>query len=128
MKGVDGIQPEAIEMKLFDPVTSILDKKLPHLFGAGSVEIDRLSPFVGISIGEVFVAEGRQIVSIRSQMVVHNVENHTQASQMRLVHKPFQGIGLTVHITVMPRSFRVSRRVTAASNVPSGVNAPICSS
>ena len=119
-----------------------------------SVEIDGLPPLVGITIGKVVIAKRRQIIPVRPQMVVHDVENHAESSQVRFIDEPFQGLGVTVDMRrrirptpSYPQFHRpgklrhrhdlndgdaeILQRVKAGDGRiegPSGVKAPICSS
>ena len=74
-----GVEAETVEMKFVDPVAGIGDDELAHRRGIRAVEVDRLAPFVFVSIGEVVVGELREVVAVRAEVVVDHVENHTES-------------------------------------------------
>src|SRR5690349_9949418 len=47
------VEAKAIESKLIDPVARVLGEELAHRAVPFTVEVERLAPLVGITIGEV---------------------------------------------------------------------------
>ena len=74
-----GIETKAVEMKFIDPVAAVGDEKLAHRSGVRSVEIDRIAPIVLVSVGKIIVGKNPQIISVRAEVVVNDVENDAQA-------------------------------------------------
>src|SRR5215475_2403345 len=50
-----GIEPQAVQMELLDPVAGVGDEKLANGLGAGPVEVDGLAPLVFVTSGQVVV-------------------------------------------------------------------------
>ena len=83
-------------MKLVDPVAGIGDEELPDRTGIGTIEVDRISPFVVVPIGEIGGRKRSQVVAHRSQVVVHDVEDHSDAERVRAIHEAAQIVGPAV--------------------------------
>ena len=83
-------------MMLFDPVSGVGDKEFAHRRAIRSVEIDRLAPFIGMAVGEISRREGRQIIPVRPEMVVDDVDNDREADRMSAVDKAAQVVGPAV--------------------------------
>ena len=49
-----------------------------------------------MAIGEVFLAELAQVVTIRPQVVVDHIQQHGQAARVRCVHQASQRLGAAV--------------------------------
>src|SRR6266851_2777459 len=58
-----------------DPVASIGKEKLTHRTDIGAVEIYRLAPFVGVAVGEISCRKRVEVVPVRAEMVVDDVED-----------------------------------------------------
>ena len=74
-----GVQPQAIEMKLIDPIARVGGEELADGAGVGSIEVDRLAPFGLVLVGEVGRSEWLQVVSVRPQVVVNHIKDHPDA-------------------------------------------------
>ena len=72
---VHGIDAQRVEMIVTQPHQGIVAKKSPHGDAVRAVEIYRLPPRRGVTIGEIG-SEASQIVPRRSHMVVNDVEDH----------------------------------------------------
>ena len=55
--GLGGVDPEAVEVELGNPVDGVGDEELPHRARLGVVEVERLAPLVVVPIGEVMRGE-----------------------------------------------------------------------
>src|ERR1700745_1659932 len=69
------VEPQPVEMILVDPIACIGDKEFARRAGIETVEVDGLTPFVVVTIGEISCGEQFKIVSVRAEMVVDDVEN-----------------------------------------------------
>src|SRR5271169_7040655 len=76
------VEPQSVEMILVDPITRIGDKKLAHWASIGTVEIDRLTPVVVVAVSEISRREQFEIVSIRAEMIVDDVEDDGDSEGM----------------------------------------------
>src|SRR5437016_14197302 len=72
-------------MKLFDPITGIGNEELADRAGVRPVEIDRLAPLVFVALGEIAVGKPLQVIPVRAEVVVDDVENDGQAKPMGTV-------------------------------------------
>ena len=79
------VEPQPVEMILVDPIAGIGDEEFAHRARIGTVEIDRLTPFVVVAIGEISRGEQFEIVSVRAEMVVDDVEDDGDAEGMGAV-------------------------------------------
>ena len=74
------IEPETVEMKFLNPIATVSDKELAHRTRVRSVKINRFTPIVFfVARGEVVFGKRADIVSIRTEVVINNIENHGQA-------------------------------------------------
>ena len=77
------VQPQPVEMVFVDPIAGIGEEKIAHRSGIGAIEIDRLAPFVGVAVGQISRRERFEIVPVRAEMVVDDVEDDRDAECMR---------------------------------------------
>ena len=75
----DGDEAQAVEMKFFDPIARVADEELAHRPGIRAVEIDRRAPIGFVAAGEIIIGENGEIVSIRAEVIVNDVENDADA-------------------------------------------------
>ncbi len=74
----------------------ILDKEIPHRLAMLAVQIQPGPPGGSMAFGKVIRAEGREIISIRTQVVVDDIEEDRQTGTMGRVHEPPKIIGPAV--------------------------------
>ena len=77
--GLGGVDPETVEVELADPVDGVGDEELPHRARLGVVEVERLPPVVVVTIGEVVRGEPVEDRAGRPEVVVDDVEDHSQS-------------------------------------------------
>lgn len=86
--GMDGIKPQCIDMKCIKPVQRVPDEIIAYLVASGVVVVDRPAPrrpvFVLREIRPVFP----QIVALRPEVVVNNVEDDRKPAVVACVNKP----------------------------------------
>ena len=90
------VEPQPIQMVLFDPVAHVARDKFAYSFRSVAVEVDRVAPIRGVAAVEIGVGELAQIIAVGSEMVVHDVENHTEARGMRAIHERTQIVARSV--------------------------------
>ena len=83
-------------MELLDPCAGIGEEELAHRSRAGAVEVDGLPPVRGVPVGEVVRRELLEVVAVRPEMVVDDVQDDGQPMAMRLIHEPAQVVRLAV--------------------------------
>src|SRR5208282_4399973 len=62
-------------MILVDPIARIGHEEFAHRARTETVKIDRLTPVVVVAISEISRGEQFEIVSVRAEMIVDDVEN-----------------------------------------------------
>src|SRR5688572_15915777 len=81
---VDGIEAEAVEMVLVDPVPHVGAHECPHRLGMLTVKVEAASPFRFV-LGEIPVAVLVQDAPDWPEMVVDDIENHSYPETMGIV-------------------------------------------
>src|SRR5579864_1611088 len=94
---VNGVEPQNIDVVLFEPENRILDKKLTHRSALRAVEVDGLPPWRLIVLGEIR-PELAQVISFRSKMVVNDVESDSEPVRVRGIHELLKRTGTSVTI------------------------------
>src|SRR5260370_37456857 len=78
--GVHRVQSEAVEVKLLEPVECIVHDEGPRDLAAGPVEVDGVSPGRLAVATEESRSIAMQVISLRAEVVVDDVEEDGQAS------------------------------------------------
>jgi hypothetical protein len=86
--GVDGVESQGVDVELGDPEEGIVDEKTTHFIAVRAIEVERASPRGLVALGKVG-AVVREIVSVWSEMVIDDVEDHRQTVPMAGLHQPF---------------------------------------
>jgi len=71
---VDGVEPQRIDVEFTNPLQRTFDEVTANIITLGTIEIDRLAPRGPIRIGKIR-SKICQIISLRSQMVLNDVEH-----------------------------------------------------
>src|SRR6185312_5757302 len=87
---------QTIEVVLANPVLDIPGEKVAHWPAVLAVEVDGVSPLRRLLAMEVVVGELRQIIPIRTDVVVHNIENHSQADAVSVINKAAEVVGRAI--------------------------------
>src|SRR5262245_49192707 len=98
-------------MKFIDPVAGIGYEKFPDPGGIVAVEINGFAPFVFVSIRKVCGGELRQIISVRAEMVVNDVEDDAKTELVRTID---EGAKLVRRSVEMRRREKVDSVVSPA--------------
>src|SRR5690606_34634329 len=75
---MDRIEPQRVDPELVHPLQRRGDEVFAYVIGVGTVEVQGIAPRGAISIGEVR-PEARQVIAVRAEMVVDDVEADTKA-------------------------------------------------
>src|SRR5258708_19311257 len=94
--GVDGVEAQPVEMKLLEPVERILDVEIAHRPRLLAVEIDGRAPRRVVALGEELGPVDVEVVPLRAEMVVDDVEEHGEAARMAGIDEPLQILRPTV--------------------------------
>src|SRR5436190_16324444 len=84
-------------MKFANPVTGIGDHQLPNRRGI-VLEINRLTPFIGVLGGEIPRRELTEKIAVWAEMVVDDVENYRETQPMGAIDEPAQIIGRAIEM------------------------------
>ena len=95
--GVHGIQAEAVEVELLEPHPDVVQHVVAHRVAAVAVVIDRGAPRGLVPIVEVS-AELAQVVPLRAEVVVDDVEIDRQPLGMAGVDQPMQALRAAVAV------------------------------
>src|SRR3954452_14793940 len=79
---VDRIEAKPVEVELVEPIESIVYEKITHRPAAGSTKIDRRAPWRLMSVGEEIRRDRRQIIPLGAEVVVDDVEKHSEPARM----------------------------------------------
>ncbi len=77
--GLGGIQAQAVEMELADPIAGIGEIEIAHRPAIVGVEIDGRAPIGDVLLGEVVVGELAQVIARRAKVVVDHIEDDGEA-------------------------------------------------
>ena len=108
---VHGVEPQAVEVVVAQPVTRVVEQEPADRSAVGSVEVDGVTPWRLMSVGRVRT-EPVQVVTARSEVVVHDIEQHADPSRVRRIDETLEpvrsAIGLVhrveQHTVVSPAS------------------------
>ena len=90
------VEPQAVEAKLVDPIERVLDDELPHRRRCRAVVIDRVAPGRLVTVGEKVAARRAQIVPVRAEVIVDDVEHHREAARVRRVDEGLEPLRAAV--------------------------------
>ena len=85
--GVDGVEAQAVEVKLLEPVQCVVHDERPRDLGAGPVEVDGISPGCFALATEERRSIAMQVIAFRTEVVVDDVEEDGQASDVTRIHE-----------------------------------------
>jgi hypothetical protein len=88
---VHGVQSQRIDMVLGDPVQRVVDDEPADLVAARAVVVHRAPPRGAVSLGEVGT-EGVEVIPLRTDVVVHDVEHHREPLGVCCVHESLEPI------------------------------------
>ena len=85
-----GVEPQPVEMEFAHPIGGVFAHEFPHRSGALAVEIDGIAPFVLVFVGDVGGREKRQVIPVRPEMIVDDVENDAEPEPVRRIDEGAQ--------------------------------------
>ncbi len=91
-----GVEAEAVEVELLDPVARVREEELADGRGVPAVEVDGGAPLGLVPFGEVVLRELREVVAVRPEVVVDHVEDDGDVLLMSFVDEAAQVVGLAV--------------------------------
>ena len=96
MNALGRVEAESVEMKFRNPVPSIGDEEFADGRGVPAIEIDRVAPFVRAFAVDVVVRKNAEVIAVRVEVVVDDIEDYREAERMRAVDKKPQVVRRTV--------------------------------
>src|SRR5688572_10926642 len=96
VNGLRGVEPQAVEPKLLDPVGGVADEIVTYGRRGGTVEVERVAPLVRMLRGKILASVLREYASVRPEMVVDHIEDHCQAQAVSRIDEETEIIGRTV--------------------------------
>src|SRR5271168_4747142 len=69
-------------MVFVDPIPGIGEEEFADWSGIRTVEIDRFTPFVCVAVGKIIGRKALQIISVRPDVIVDNVQDHGDPEPM----------------------------------------------
>src|ERR1051326_7564237 len=115
-----GIEAEAVEAKLVDPIRRVLADEFAHRGGAVAIVVDRLAPIGRVLFREVRFRELREIAAVGAEVVVDDVEEHAEAESVRGVDEGAEIVGRAVEPRRRPEVDAVVAPTEAAGEVVDG--------
>jgi hypothetical protein len=85
--------------------------------GVVAVEIQRFAPFGVVARAEVVRAEALQVVAVRPEMVVDDIENYREPDRVRAVDEALERIGVAIHVIRREELHAVIAPVPAAGTL-----------
>ncbi len=86
---VHGIDAQAVDVKLVDPLQRVVDEEPAHVVAVRAVEVERRTPGRRVARGEVR-AVFAQVVSLGAEVVVDDVEKQGETALMTGIDKPLE--------------------------------------
>src|SRR5690606_31639116 len=94
---VNSITSQAVQVVIFLPMEGIPYKIRPHPIRPLSVEINSVAPRSPILLREVG-PELPKVISLRSNMIVHHIQEYSDAFGMAGIYQPLQSLRPTIGI------------------------------
>lgn len=104
-----GVESQAVDVKVGDPLASRIEEESPHRFAVATVVVHGLTPRRVITTREVR-PEAARVISLGTEMVVDHVEQHAEALLMSRIDELLQPVrtavgvlhGVWMHAVVAP--------------------------
>src|SRR5689334_3768712 len=93
---MDGVEAQAVQAKLRDPVGGVLHHEIAYSPRARPVVVDRLPPLVGMTIRDIEVAVDGQVIAVWTEVVVDHIQNHAEIARMRGVDEALERVRVAV--------------------------------
>ena len=96
-EGVHGVQAQAVDVVVTQPLQCVVDDERPDAVGVGVVQVHGVAPR-GVVAGREVGGEHRRVVARRPEVVVDHVEADAQAQVVGGVDEAVQGIRAAVRL------------------------------
>src|SRR6476620_9083280 len=88
INGMNGVQPEAIDMKMFEPVQCIVHEIFAYAIRPSSIKVERITPGNFILVSKIR-SEFREIISFGAKMIIYYIQHNCNSFFMTSVHQLF---------------------------------------
>src|ERR1700719_4805825 len=85
-------------MKFIDPITGVGDAKLAYAAGVLAIEVNGGTPVGANLAGEILRRKFGDVVAIRAEVVVHDIQDYAEFEGMGAIHKPAKVVGSSVEM------------------------------
>src|SRR5690242_9990979 len=116
---VDRIEAETVAVILLYPVPCVVDDEAPHVVAVGIVVVESGSPGRPVLLGEVR-PELAEVVALRPDVVVDDVENDGEAGRMRALDEVLECLGSSVAVLHRVETDPVVAPVSVAGELRDG--------
>jgi len=114
---MDGVQAQPVESILLDPVQRVVDEEGTHEIAVRASEVQRRPPRRRLRRVEELRAVDRQVVAVRTEVVVDDVQDHHQPERVRGIDKTLQVVRTAVRRVGRKRQHAVVPPVARAGEV-----------
>ena len=93
---VHGVEAQPVEMEFLEPIERVVHHEVAHRTARVAVEIDRRAPRRVMPLGEEVAGDDVQVITLRSEMVVDDVEQDREAARVAGLDQRLQVLGAAV--------------------------------
>src|SRR6202023_3396159 len=79
------VEAQPIEMVFLDPIAGVGADELTNRPAVRPVEIDGLTPFILVAVGEIAFGKALQVIPVRTEVVVDDVEDDGDAERVSAI-------------------------------------------
>src|SRR5207237_9784236 len=90
------VEAQRVEIRFRDPMRAVREDESTNRPAIRPVEIDRLAPFVLVAVGEIAFRKALQVIPVRTEMVVDDVEDDGDAKPVGAVDEGAELVGAAV--------------------------------
>ena len=108
------VEAQSVQVELADPVARVAENEIARALRVLAVEVQRFAPFGVVARAEVVRAEALQVVAVRPEVVVDDVEDHGEPERVRAVDEALECIGVAIHVIRRKQLHAVVAPVPAA--------------
>ena len=87
-----GVEPQPVDVVLAQPGAGIVDDEAPHHGAALAIEIDGVPPGRRVAIRDVVWRELQQVVPVRPEMVVDDVEDDAESAHVCRIYEAAESL------------------------------------
>jgi hypothetical protein len=107
------VESQPVQVILGDPVTHVAEDELTHGPRVAVVEVDGVAPVGDVLLAEVRLRVFGEIVPVRADVVVHDVQNHADTFVVRPIHESAKVVRRSIH---MERSEQIDPVIAPAKS------------